>query len=322
MLRAAVLGVGHLGSRHAERLQAASGFDLTAVYDQNSEIARAVAERLGCPAASSRDEALEGAEAVVVATSTPSHREVVEAALRAGRHVLVEKPLTGTVAEAASLAELAEREGLVLHVGHVERFNPAVRDLFGTLPPPLFVESHRLAPLVPRSLDIDVIQDLMIHDIDLALAFIGAEPRDVLASGVAVLTERVDIANARLRFAGGVTANLTASRVSIERTRKFRMFLPGVYVSADCDRRTAEVYRLKENRQEVIEDLLRSGNPLDMLRVLDRRTVGGSGEDALTAEHAAFGKAVRGEPNRGVTGLEALAALRVEEAIRSGAGAA
>lgn len=320
-LPVAVLGVGHLGSRHADRLSRSPRFELRSVFDIRPHQTRAVAAAAGCAAARSLDEALEDVRAVVVATSTESHHEVAGAALAAGRHVLVEKPLTGRVDEAAELASAAAEKGLVLHVGHVERFNPALRGLLGEIGTPLFVESHRLAPLVPRSLDIDVIQDLMIHDIDLALAFIGSEPESVQASGVAVLTGRVDIANARLTFPGGITANLTASRVSLDRTRKFRMFLRGTYISADCVTGTGHVYRLKDDRESVLAEALASGGgPLDMLRVLDHRTVGPAGEDALDAEHGAFHRAVAGEPSEGVTGRDVIGVLRtmvkIEEAIR------
>jgi len=323
-LRAAVVGVGHLGSRHAEHLARSPHFRLTAVHDRRPEIATAAADRLGCPALS-LDAALEAADVVVVATSTGSHRETAGAALDAGRHVLVEKPLTGVVADAEALVAKAERAGLVLQVGHVERFNPAVRSLFGAVPSPRFVESHRLAPLVARSLDIDVVQDLMIHDIDLALAFVGEEPSEVHASGVAVLTDRVDIANARLHFPGGAVANLTASRVSLDKTRKFRMFLPGEYISADLAARRARRYRLKPDTKALVSSMLGGSGPLEMLRFVDHQTVGDDA-DALAAEHEAFAAACRGEAGPGVAGRDVLAVLRtmvaVEEAIRRSAGAA
>jgi predicted dehydrogenase len=318
-LRVTVLGVGYLGGRHAEKLARSPGFELTAVHDRDPERADRVAAELGTAVAVSVDDALERADAAVVATSTSSHRAVVEAALAAGRPVLVEKPLTGRVEDAEALVARAGEAGLVLHVGHVERFNPALRGLVGRIPAPLFVESHRLAPLVPRNLDLDVVQDLMVHDLDLAIAFMGEEPESVDASGVAVLTDRVDIANARLRFPGGAAANLTASRVSLERVRKFRMFLPGTYVSADCAARTAHVYRLREERDALLREALRSGSALDMLEVLDHRVEGPEGEDPLVAEHDAFRRAVLGEPNEGVTGEQALRTLRamvaVEEAV-------
>jgi predicted dehydrogenase len=324
-LKAAVFGVGYLGARHAEKLAAASGFTLTGVHDRDPERARAVAERLGCAAFGSLEEGLDRCEVAVVAASTSAHREIAEAALRAGKPVLVEKPLTGRVPDAEALVALAAETGLVLQVGHVERFNPALRGLIGAIPAPLFVESHRLAPLVPRNLDLDVVQDLMVHDLDLAIAFVGEEPHRVEAKGVAVLTDRVDIANARLSFPGGAVANLTASRVSLERVRKFRMFLPGAYVSADCAQRRGDVYRLKDGREEILHDAFRSGTPLEMLRFLDHQTRGPEGEDPLEAEHAAFRRAVLGEPHEGVSGEQALRTLRamvaVERAMAGGAGA-
>jgi predicted dehydrogenase len=189
----------------------------------------------------------------------------------------------------------------------------------GSLQAPLFVESHRLAPLAPRNLDIDVVQDLMIHDLDLAIAFVGEDPIAVDAVGVPVLTDRVDIANARLRFPGGAVANLTASRVSLERVRKFRMFLPGTYVSADCAVGKGNVYRLKEGREQMIREAIQSGTPVEIAGLLDHHLEGQEAEDALSAEHDAFRRGVLGKPNQGVTGEEALRTLRamvaVEQAI-------
>jgi predicted dehydrogenase len=184
------------------------------------------------------------------------------------------------------------------------------------------VESHRLASLVPRNLDLDVVQDLMVHDLDLAIAFVGEEPEAVDAMGVAVVTDRVDIANARLRFPGGAVANLTASRVSRERVRKFRMFLPGTYVSADCAAGNGDVFRLKEGHREELARAFGTEGPVDMRSLLEHETLGEAGDDALTAEHDAFRRAIRREPNGGVTGQDALRTLRamvaVAEAIEAG----
>ena len=320
----AVVGVGYLGERHARRAKEAGSLFLKTIFDVNSHKTRSLARELECDAAESLDQVLDSVDALIIATSTDSHRQVAEAALKAGKHVLVEKPLTGRVEDAQVLVNLAKEQQAVLQVGHVERFNPAIRSLIGTIPQPHFVESHRLAPLVPRSLDIDVVQDLMIHDIDLALMFIGETPESVSASGTAVLSGRVDIANARLSFKGGATANLTASRVSLERTRKFRMFLHGAYVSADCATGKTHVYKLKEKKESLVEEMVRSGKTLEMMRFLDHTVLGSSEKDALDEEHRAFALAIQGKPNRGVGGEAGLAALQtmvqVESVIRSNQG--
>jgi predicted dehydrogenase len=314
-MRVAVIGVGHLGSRHAERLRGSTEFELVAVFDQHTERALREATRLETKAAPGLEAAIDAAEAVVVATSTSAHYPAALAALRAGRHVLVEKPITGRVSEAEALVTEARSAKLILQVGQVERFNPALRGLLGKVPRPLFVESHRLASLVPRNLDLDVVQDLMVHDLDLTLAFVGEEPEHVHAVGVPVLTGRVDIANARLHFPSGTVANLTASRVSRERVRKFRMFLPGVYVSADCAAGTGTVARLKPGKEDRLHEALASGTAPAMDEFLDVRIEQEPGPDALTLEHEQFRRAILGEPHVGVSGEDALKTLRAMVAV-------
>ena len=306
-----VIGAVYLGSRHARRLKESPEFDLISVCDTREDRARTLARELGCTAHTTAEEAITGAEAVVVATDTSSHYAVASLALNLKKPVLVEKPLTGRVEDAEFLVSRAKETGSILHVGYVERFNPALRRLIGRIPAPLFVESHRLAPLAPRNLDLNVVQDLMIHDLDLALAFIGEDPVSVDGVGVPVVTGRVDIANARLRFPGGAVANLTASRVSLGRVRKFRMFLPGAYVSADCAEGRGDVYRLQEGKDQALEKALQSGETVDIAHLLDHHVEGVEGGNALDAEHQAFGLAVLGKPNHGVTGEEALRSLRV-----------
>jgi predicted dehydrogenase len=191
-------------------------------------------------------ELLAEAEAVSVAVPTVDHHRVARAVLEEGRHVLVEKPMASTLAEADDLIRVAGERGLVLQVGHIERFNPAVDVLRATVSRPRFIEVHRLGEFSPRSLDIDVVLDLMIHDLDILLSLDGSEAVAVDAVGVPVLTPKVDIANARVRFASGLIANLTASRVSAEKVRKFRVFSPRTYISVDFTAREARVYRLRD----------------------------------------------------------------------------
>lgn len=248
-IRVGVIGVGALGQHHARVYAALGDVLLAGVYDVDPARAGEVASRHGSRAFAHLRELLPEVDAVSVAVPTVDHLRVARAALEAGKDVLVEKPMATTLAEADEMIALAEARGAVLQVGHIERFNPAV-EVLRRVPEPRFVEVHRLGSFSPRSLDIDVVLDLMIHDLDLVLSLDGTEAVQVDAVGVPVLTPRVDIANARLRFASGLIANLTASRVSQDRVRKFRIFAPRTYVSADLASREAQVYRLGEPRPD------------------------------------------------------------------------
>jgi predicted dehydrogenase len=238
-----VVGVGALGQHHARVYAGLAGVKLAGVYDADPARAREVAERHGSPAFGELGELLREVDAVSVAVPTVDHHRVGLEALAAGKDVLIEKPMTTTLEEADDLIRAAEARRAVLQVGHIERFNPAT-DVLKSVAQPRFVEVHRMGSFSARSLDIDVVLDLMIHDLDIVLALDGSDAVGVDAVGVAVLTPKVDIANARLRFASGLIANLTASRVSVEKIRKFRIFAPRTYVSADFAARAAQVYRL------------------------------------------------------------------------------
>jgi predicted dehydrogenase len=244
--RVAVVGVGALGQHHARVYASLPDAELVGVYDVEPARSQEVAQRHDCPVLEHPKDVVERADAVSVAVPTVDHHRVVAALLESGKDVLVEKPITTTLEQADDLVRLAAEKGRVLQVGHVERFNPAVDLLRAHAQKPRFIEVHRLAPFSPRSLDIDVVLDLMIHDLDLVLSLDGSEAVQVEAVGVPVLSPRVDIANARLRFASGLIANLTASRVSVEKVRKFRVFAPRTYISADLVAREAQVYRLSD----------------------------------------------------------------------------
>ncbi len=241
----AVIGCGHLGTFHARLYRNLPGARLVAVMDIVPEKAQTLGEALGVPWTTDLAKTLSEARAVSVATPTTTHRAVAEACLRAGCAVLVEKPLAATVEDGAALVGLAAARGLPLAVGHVERFNPAFRAARERIGRPRFIESHRLSTFVPRSLDVDVVLDLMIHDLDLTLGLIPAEVESCDAIGVPVLTSGEDIANARIRFADGAVANFTASRVSRERVRKIRFFGERRYLSIDLMERTVEQVALK-----------------------------------------------------------------------------
>jgi predicted dehydrogenase len=238
-IRVAVVGVGEFGRNHARVFCELPGADLVGVYDQNAERAAAIAGEFHTRTLRSLEELREQADAVSVAVPTAAHREVGCRLLDMGLDVLVEKPMAVNLAEADALLAAARKNGRILQVGHVERFNPAVIAVEAILNRPLFFEVHRLGVFTPRSLDVDVIYDLMIHDLDILLALVNEPVTEVKAVGIPVLTDKVDIAHARLEFGGGAVANVTASRVSTERVRKMRFFQQHEYISLDYARRDA-----------------------------------------------------------------------------------
>jgi len=236
-LKCAVIGTGYLGKFHAEKYASLKDCELVAVVDINQEAAQQVAEKFGAQALTDYREILGKVDAVSVVVPTIYHHAVSRDFLFAGCHVLVEKPITVTVEEADELIAIAKANNLILQVGHLERFNPAVRGLENLEDKPLFIESHRLSPFNPRANDVSVVLDLMIHDIDIILALVDSAVVRIDASGTAVLTQGTDIANARLTFENGCVANVTASRISQKMERKMRMFRPCSYISVDFQNR-------------------------------------------------------------------------------------
>jgi predicted dehydrogenase len=246
----AVVGVGEHGKNHARALRQIDGAELAGVFDSRAERAREVARELGVKAFASLEEALAAARAVSVVIPTSAHAELAHRAFDAGVDVLLEKPISRTLEEADRLIQRAEAEKRILQVGHVERFNPGVVAARSITRDPLFFEVHRLGVFSPRSLDVDVVFDLMIHDLDLVLWMVDSPVKEVRAVGLAVLSDKVDIANARVEFENGTVANLTASRVSTEKVRKFRYFQPHEYVSIDFARRDSLAIRVDRDGPE------------------------------------------------------------------------
>jgi len=329
----AVIGCGHLGRFHAKLYREIRGAKLTSVVDLKEERAEALGRELDVPWGTSLDSAIPEAEALSIATPTSTHAEIAAAALSAGKHVLVEKPITTTTDEATGLVELAKRRGLVLAVGQTERWNPAFRTALPSLRDPHFIESHRLSPFVERGLDVDVVLDLMIHDLDLTLLLVPSRLDSIDAVGVPVLTGGEDIANARLRFENGAVANLTASRVSRERTRKIRVFGAQRYVSVDLlEARVEEVLLERIKDAGAAERSPAGPTPsgaeeaafLAQLSSRGLRLRQGHLDvapgNALKDELADFIGAVRGAPLQGASGEEGLrnleAALEVRRRVR------
>jgi predicted dehydrogenase len=299
----AVIGCGHFGRYHAEKLARLDAALLVAVVDSDADAAARVAAAHGCQALTDYRELAGRVQAVSVVVPTALHFEVAAFFLEAGVHVLVEKPITRTVSEARHLVDLAGARGLVLQVGHLERFNAAVLALSDVLERPLFVESHRLAAFQPRGTDVTVVLDLMIHDIDLIQTLVGAPLARVEAVGVPVLSAQDDIANARLAFESGCIANVTASRVSLKAERKMRLFQRDCYVSIDFQNRQAVIAR--KGAGEMFP-----GVPNIALE--NRRFEQG---DALLLEIEAFLRSVREGAPVAVTGEQGLLALETAERI-------
>jgi predicted dehydrogenase len=313
--RVAVIGVGHLGQHHARLLAAIPEVELVAVVDTKPGRAGEIGAKHGVAALTDAAGLVGRVDAVTIATPTASHVDVALAFVEAGAAVLVEKPIAVSLAEADRLVEAAAARGTVLAVGHTERFNPAVVAGLPLVSAPRFVEIHRLGTFPDRSLDIDVIFDLMIHDLDVLLTVVGSDVVSVEAVGVNVLTRRVDLANARLRFAGGCIANVTASRISRDRVRKARFFQRDSYVSIDYAAQEVEAYRIVAASATVARASGGAGGAAPIEGNDDGRPLilGGAvavaKEEPLQRELSDFIEAVRTGRQPGVTGRDGRAAL-------------
>ena len=286
-LRVAVIGVGSFGRHHVRVIKEIPDVELTAIVDPNIEGAH-----------KNLEEVIGRIDAAIVATPTVTHESIATQLLESGIDILVEKPVAETSEGAERLARLAQKNGRILQAGHLERFNPAVTALEKALTVPLFFEVHRLSVFTPRSLDIDVVLDLMIHDLDIVLSFVGTMPEEIRAAGISVLSSKVDIANVRLAFASGCIANLTASRISADQVRKLRLFQPGEYVSLDYQRQDAIRFAIRKNEAKI---------GFESLAV--------SPAEPLALELAAFFGCVRDRTEPRVDAFQAAKALRVAESI-------
>jgi predicted dehydrogenase len=291
-LRVGVVGVGAIGKNHA-RLYAETGVaEFAAIYDSDAQTAAQISAQFAVRAASSLGEFAGLVDAASIATPTSSHFEIGRELLQKGKHLLIEKPIASDTAQASELAELAAARGLVLQVGHVERFNPVLSALEARLTHPRFIEAHRLSPFPNRSTDVGVVLDLMIHDLEIVLHLVRAPVQTIDAVGVPVLSRREDIANARLRFENGCVANITSSRISPERMRKIRVFQEDAYLSLDYQTQSGEIYR-------------KSGGGIVREEVEIER------EEPLKREILSFIECARGGLQPKVSGLEATAALEL-----------
>ena len=313
-----VIGAGSLGYHHIRILNGMPDVDFRGFFDADAARAATVASELGVRAHSSPDSVIAESEALTIVVPTPAHYQVAKMALERGKHLLIEKPITTTLAQADELIGIAKKAGVKIQTGHVERFNRAILAALPYVTAPRFIESDRLAPFNPRGSDVAVVLDLMIHDIDLVRTLVGAHISDLVAVGVPVLTPMVDIANARIAFDGGAVANITASRVSRERMRKLRLFQPSGYLSLDLAAGNGEFYRMRPD----FDLAMQAKGPVALEAFVERIPLEGPDEQPLQLELRSFVDSIRGNREVAVTGedgREALAiALRIVTEIEKG----
>ncbi len=322
-LRIGVVGVGSLGFHHARILRDLPETDAPLIFDVDTARTEFVSAELGLTPSDSLDHLFDWADALVVAVPTTEHEAIATAALEQGVHVLIEKPMAPSLDAADRILEAAKNNDGLVQIGHSERFNSAILAAEEHLDSPLFIESHRLAPFVPRSTDVAVVLDLMIHDVDLVQSLVGGNIQEIAAVGLPVLTSNVDIANARLTFVGGAVANLTASRVSTERMRKLRIFQKSGYISLDLAEGKGEFLRLTQDLPGL------SGDDGGLLQIpegglqdlVERIPIQGEGQEPLRKELENFRNAVMGREQPVVTGEAGRAALAatlsIEDRIKS-----
>lgn len=304
-VKVGVVGVGYLGSFHAEKYARLPDVDLVGVVDIVKERADRVAQQWNARAYYHHRDLIDEVQAVSIAVPTPIHYAITRDFFEQGKDVLLEKPMTVTLEEAEELIKMAEENKLIFQVGHLERFNPAIMALEGTLEEPMFIESHRLSPFPGRSMDVNVVLDLMIHDIDIILSLVNAPVEHIWAVGVPVISKSVDIANARLTFANGCVANVTASRVSRDKTRKIRIFQADAYISIDYARQQIAILRREMGRGEA-----------ELPRIVEQKVEIIQG-DSLGKEIEAFVQAVRDRTPPPVSGQDGKRALAVALGIET-----
>ncbi len=300
LLRIGVVGVGHLGKHHARLLRDIEGCRVCGIFDNNPKALDKVAREFSLPVASSFEALLDSVDALTVATPTVTHHPVALASLSRGIHTLVEKPITPSLAEAEELLAMADKSGALLQVGHVERFNGAILAVREYISDPRFIEVHRLSPFPDRSTDIGVILDVMIHDIDILLSLVDSPVVRIDAIGTSVITTMEDIANARITFASGCVANVTASRISYQTMRKLRIFCPDRYISVDYHKQDAVMYRKKSG-------VTTPASMNDIERVAPKITK----TEPLKLELEAYVAACRGQQIRAASGTEGRDALKM-----------
>ncbi len=317
MLKIGLVGAGYLGSRHLNHLTNIEGVQVSGVWDSDPSIREGVRSQFDVPIANSFAELIEISDAIDIVTPTSTHFDLGMEVIKAERPVFIEKPICATYEQGCKLIELADKLGVTVQVGHIERFNQAFRSLGDTLPTAQFIEAHRLAQWVGRGVDVAVVYDLMIHDLDLILALAQSEPEHIHANGVGVVTDSVDIANARIEFASGLVANITASRISLKQMRKIRIFGKQEYIALDFGKGTCEYVGATQADQSVPTGAMPLGKLGDgeHQQQLFRQFLPAEKGDAMKLELEAFRDSIVNGTVPPVSGMDGLKALKLAEQI-------
>lgn len=315
MLKAGVLGAGHLGKIHLRLLSQSDQFELIGFYDADENNAKKVAEEFGYKRFDSIESLIDSVDVVDIVTPTLSHYDCAKMAIAKGKHIFIEKPITNTVEEAEHIRQLLAEHNLRGQVGHVERFNPAFLAVKDKLENPMFIETHRLAEFNPRGTDVPVVLDLMIHDIDIVLSVVNSKVKHISASGVSVISETPDIANARIEFENGCVANLTASRISLKNMRKTRFFQKDAYISVDFLEKKCEVVKMKDAPEKPgdFDMILQNAEGIKKQIYFDNPEV--SNNNAILDELETFANAINTNSKPIVTLKDGTEALRVANKI-------
>ena len=314
MLKVGIVGVGQFGQNHARILNESTKCDFVGLYDKNIKRAEEIATKLGTKSFKDFDSLLNEIDVLFNVVTTISHFDLAEKALKKGIHVFIEKPITETLQQAKDLIELADEKNLKIQVGHIERFNPVILEIEDKVKKPIFMECHRIAPFTPRGTDIPVVLELMIHDIDLILSFMESKVKHISASGAGVMTKSIDIANARIEFEDGAVANITASRISMKRSRQLRIFQKDAYFSIDFQDKRVKHIKKSKNLYKVLPKLMMGKfENIDTKDVVDIVEVTASDreKDALTTEIESFINTVEADINPVVDGRAGTRALEV-----------
>jgi len=310
-MKIGVIGVGHLGQHHARVYKELPEVELVGIYDPDKQNANRIAAKNNCKIFSTSKELINSVDIIDISSPTTTHYDYAKQSLLANKHVFVEKPICSKAKEAKELVKLSQKKGLKVQVGHIERFNPAVVALTGILVNPLFIEANRIAPFTPRGSDVPVVLDLMIHDIDIILSLINSNVNNLKAVGVPILTNDIDIANAKLEFENGAIANITASRISLKRERKIRFFQKDMYISLDYQSKKVNVVKRNKGVEGMMDEIMSGKREANILDLFETQKLDINDIEPLKAEIVSFLDSIRNDTKPVVNAQDGYQALKI-----------